>query len=128
MNINGTEHNVDLDRDDDGWIFAACACGWASPPCPDFSTAADIYAEDHLVPLAADIAIPDAPFHIADIGDTGWALQHPRICRPNMLRCAVHEAASNIWQSIPAPPGFYRAELNDDGTIDLTPLEESEDA
>lgn len=39
------DHSLDLDKDEDGWDYAACSCGWISPPCPDVETAADFYGE-----------------------------------------------------------------------------------
>lgn len=36
-----------LDRDEEGWEFSCCDCGWTSPPCPDTETACDTWG-DHL--------------------------------------------------------------------------------
>lgn len=38
-------HACDLDVDEDGWWFAACACGWISYPCPDRDVAVDAYGD-----------------------------------------------------------------------------------
>lgn len=45
-------HTLTLTQDDDGWPFAACDCGWTSPPVPDNEIAAEIW-HDHKMTVAA---------------------------------------------------------------------------
>ena len=43
------EHGMGgLDRDDEGWDFCRCDCGWISPPCPDTETAVEFWG-DHVM-------------------------------------------------------------------------------
>ncbi len=34
-----------IERDDDGFVFATCACGFVSMPCPDEETLIDVMME-----------------------------------------------------------------------------------
>ena len=48
------EHGMGgLDRDDQGWDFSRCDCGWISPPCPDTETAVDFWG-DHIMEANGD--------------------------------------------------------------------------
>lgn len=39
------DHELELCSDLDGWDYAECSCGWASPRCPDQSIAAEFWAD-----------------------------------------------------------------------------------
>ena len=52
--------------------------------------------------LRADID----PRHIIDLAHTGWALQHPLSCRPNLLDCAFHTVTSKHFYDV-ADPSEY---------------------
>lgn len=45
-------HTLTLREDDGGWPYAACDCGWTSPPVPDNEIAAEVWA-DHKLRVAA---------------------------------------------------------------------------
>ena len=48
------EHGMGgLDRDDEGWDFCRCDCGWISPPCPDTETAVEFWG-DHIMEVSDD--------------------------------------------------------------------------
>lgn len=49
----GEFHSLDLNQDEDGWYWPACACGWQSGPFPGPEEAIDDYG-DH----RADAAPP----------------------------------------------------------------------
>ena len=41
-------HSLDLDKSEDGWDYACCACGWMSEAVPGADIAAELYA-DHIL-------------------------------------------------------------------------------
>lgn len=53
---------------------------------------------------------PEDREHYIDFDETGWAIQHPLACRPNLLDCGLHHAitlAAAGWDEPPRPPGRY---------------------
>lgn len=50
--------------------------------------------------------------HIVTFSRTGYGLQHPLPCRPNLLGCPVHKALARR-RSIDRPPGKYVVTLVD---------------
>ena len=51
-----SRHDLTLDQDQEGWDFAACDCGWTSPPCPETEIAAQFWGE-HKQEIGAQIGI-----------------------------------------------------------------------
>ena len=50
------EHGMGgLDRDEQGWDFCRCDCGWISPPCPDTETAVEFWATTPGLPPSARV-------------------------------------------------------------------------
>jgi hypothetical protein len=76
--------------------------------CPDPGKAADLL---------------DRPaYHVVELGEDGWALQHEVTCFPNLLDCDVHKRVDQLMAMVdrpPLPPGRYR--FTDTGQ--LAPLE-----
>lgn len=49
----------------------------------------------------------EAEGHIVDFSDSGYGLQHPPSCRPNLIECFFNDWLADLGQ--PAmPPGRYR--------------------
>lgn len=45
--------------------------------------------------------------HVIEIGEQGWALQHPTRCFPDLLRCPVHELCEDGEGLRHEPPGRF---------------------
>ncbi|WP_115790025.1 DUF6085 family protein [Arthrobacter silvisoli] len=71
---------------------------------------------------AADAVDPlRQPGHVIDLRETGYGLQHPPECRPNLLDCELDVFLSKLDEA-PAAPGQYRVELSD-GELIMEPAE-----
>ncbi len=72
-------------------------------------------ALDHIHSLMGEIAhlhqLMGPDYHIVDVKESGWGIQHPIACRPDLTGCAVHRAACEQWVGIPAPVGRYRVDF-----------------
>jgi hypothetical protein len=56
--------------------------------------------------------------HIIDFGETGYGIQHPAPCRPNLLDCPFNGAAQRL-DGPPAAPGRYVCVLDPWGELSI---------
>lgn len=57
-----TEHSLSLDKDEGGWDYGTCECGWSTPPVPGADIVADAYAEHVLAETLMDrVRTPPPP-------------------------------------------------------------------
>lgn len=56
--------------------------------------------------------------HIIDFGDTGFGIQHPAPCRPNLLDCSFQAAAERL-DGPPVAPGRYVCVLDPWGELSI---------
>lgn len=64
--------------------------------------------------------------HIIDFGDTGFGIQHPAPCRPNLLDCPFNAAAQRLDGPPPAP-GRYVCVLDPWGELSIQREASAED-
>jgi hypothetical protein len=57
----------------------------------------------------------DEPRHIVDLRASGWTVQHPDGCRPNLFDCPVNVAAERDLVNQPVRLGRFVCALDDDG-------------
>lgn len=64
--------------------------------------------------------------HIIDFGDTGFGIQHPASCRPNLLVCPFQAAAQRL-DGPPVAPGRYVCVLDPWGELSIQREASAED-
>lgn len=50
-------------------------------------------------------------YHVVDVGENGWAVQHEATCFPDLLGCEVHRRIEKLMRMFDTPPvasGRYR--------------------
>lgn len=50
------------------------------------------------------VDLDDDDGHVVELGETGWAIQHPLACRPNLLDCPTHRAVDTFMDARVGPP------------------------
>ena len=64
------------------------------------------------------VAILDAdrPFHVVELRDDGWSIEHPIGCRAHgLLNCELHQKWTVVAPSFRHPLGRYQLLLDDEG-------------
>lgn len=64
--------------------------------------------------------------HIIDFSDTGFGIQHPASCRPNLLGCTFQAAAQRL-DGPPVAPGRYVCVLDPRGELSIQREASAED-
>lgn len=62
-------------------------------------------------PTAVADMLDRPSYHVVEIGEGGWAIQHQTTCFPNLLDCGLHHRFSNWMDTLDGPPvapGRYR--------------------
>lgn len=62
-------------------------------------------------PAKASDLLDRPDYHVIELGEGKWALQHEATCFPNLLDCTTHAAIAAWMDTLtgpPAPPGRYR--------------------
>jgi hypothetical protein len=73
--------------------------------------------------LARDVEAPPAPVappHLVCITPTGWTIQHPLACRPNLFACTFTATANATLNEMPPTgPGVYACDINHEGYFEV---------
>jgi hypothetical protein len=60
---------------------------------------------------------PEEP-HLVEFRESGWTIQHPPRCRPNLFNCQVNRVAERTIAGSPAGgTGIYECRVRDDGVL-----------
>ena len=67
------------------------------------------------------------PYHVLQMDETGWALEHEVTCFPNLLDCDMHRKVSAWMATIPSAQGtvgrFRITPLDFNGHFELEPVD-----
>ena len=53
-----TAHILDIHKDEDGWDYGVCSCGWSTPPVPGVDIVTDAYG-DHRADSVVNAIVQD---------------------------------------------------------------------
>lgn len=59
--------------------------------------------------------------HVFETNPSGWAIQHPPACRPDMLACPISQASMEFDEP-PVPDGRWRVEIDGHGDLQFAAL------
>lgn len=69
--------------------------------------------------------------HVVEFRDSGWSMQHPLACRPNLLDCEIHSVVSHDMDKAtgpPAPLGRYYVRIEEGEPVYTSVPADSKDA
>lgn len=73
-----------------------------------------------LLPSSVPNFANDPSDHVIEFSDNGWSIQHPLVCRPNLLNCEVYKTVSAFERGhadASMPPGRYHITFEQDEPV-----------
>lgn len=68
--------------------------------------------------ITAVLELEGNGLHLVKVTETGYVIQHPLSCRPNLFGCPV-QVAAGVLDGPPVTPGVYEAEVGDQALLTL---------